>query len=275
MLTISLTQKVPPCQTIGHAINAGAELEFTVYSPGLTGDCSVYEDDGATTQYTTKDAYARTTAKYTTSGTDLTFEVSAKAASAAYTLPETRLFTLKLVNSLPPTAVYQGHGGCGADRRAPCPLKFSRWPPHPRGSWHFEGDEMTVIINAEAAPTAGLSIEAQGVVPATEVAAQIDGMKGKLRHALISKANLDETRTTPGAHTPYPGGSMISQAASTAEALSYLAGNDMAEFGSVLSNFSSVYASATEEIEQMAKKQILPGAAKRRVDYSLAILATE
>ena len=254
-----------PFQTIGHAINAGAELEFTVYSPGLTGDCSVYEDDGATTRYT-KDAFARTTAKYTTSGTDLTFEVSAKAASAAYTLPETRLFTLKLVNSLPPTAVTVAGKA----------LNFSRWPPHPRGSWHFEGDEMTVIINAEAAPTAtGLSIEAKGVIPATEVAAQIDGMKGKLRHALISKANLDETRTTPGAHTPYPGGSMISQAASTAEALSYLAGNDMAEFHSVLSNFSSVYASATEEIEQMAKKQLLPGAAKRRVDYSLAILATE
>ena len=99
---------------------------------------------------------------------------------------------------------------------------------------------------------------------------QLDGLKGKLRHALLAKANLDETRTTPGAHTPYPGGSLISQAASSAEALSFLAGSSATDFTALLSNFSSVYSGAVQEI--VAMKASSKGPALARVGYSLELL---
>jgi hypothetical protein len=247
-------------KTIGQAIKPWEELEFTIYSPALMGDCSVYEDDGATTQYSTKQAYARTEAKYTASGEDLSFTLTANA-SGGYILPAERLFTLKLANSLPPTSVTAGGK----------PLTFSRWAPHPRGTWHFEGDEMTVVINLLSSPATAVSVEVKGSVPTASIASNLNGMKGKLLHSLIAKANLDETRNTPGAHTPYPGGSMISQSASTAEALSYLAGNDMREFGAVIANFTNVYNSAVEEIELMSQST-KPGAMKERIDFSLAML---
>lgn len=246
--------------TIGQAINAWEELEFTIYNPGLKGSCSVYEDDGASTKYSTKHAYARTEAKYTTSGEDLSFTLNA-TTSGDYTLPEERLFTLKLTNSLPPTSV----------TAAGKLLTFSRYAPHPRGTWHFEGDEMTVVINLLSSPATTTSVDVKGVVPIASIAAQLNGMKGNFLHSLIAKANLDETRNTPGAHNPYPGGSMISQSASTAEALSFLAGNNMTEFVAVIKNFTNVYRSAIEEIELMSKFAI-PGAMKERIDFSLAIL---
>ena len=258
--------------TIGHAIKPYNELEFTVYNAALKGECTVYEDDGKTTGYNTKDAYGFTTASYSSSSTDLHFEVTAKAASAAYELPASRTYTLKLVNSLPPTAVTVTSAGQGTG--TPTALAFSRWYPHPPGTWHYEGDEMTLVINAEAAPTAsGVTIDVKGAIPDASVAKELDGMKGKLRHALIAKANLDETRNTPGAHTPYPGGSMISQAASSAEALSYLAGQtSSSEFLSTVSNFTHVYDAAIEEIAQMEQAQKQPGAMKERIAYSLALL---
>ena len=247
--------------TIGMAIKEWEELEFTVYNAGLKGECSVYEDDGKTTQYTTKQSYARTVAKYTTSGEDLSFTLAA-TSTGGYELPAQRLFTLKLANSLPPTSVTAGGKA----------LSFSRWAPHLRGTWHFEGDEMTVVINLESTVATAASVDVKGSIPAADVAKKLDGMKGKLMHSLIAKANLDETRNTPGAHTPYPGGSMISQSASTAEALSYLAGNDMKEFGAVIANFTSVFTSAVEEIQLMDESEKKPGAMKERIEFSLAIL---
>lgn len=59
--------------------------------------------------------------------------------------------------------------------------------------------------------------------------------------------------TAYSAHTPYPGGSMISEAASTPQALAYLAGQPQmtAEFSALISNFTSVFRAATAEIEAM------------------------
>ena len=54
---------------------------------------------------------------------------------------------------------------------------------------------------------------------------------------------------------------MISQSASTAESLSYLAGNDITEFNAVIANFTRVYNSAVDEIELMVV-QGKPGAMK-------------
>ena len=108
-----------------------------------------------------------------------------------------------------------------------------------------------------------------GGVGAASVAA-LSGVKGKLRHALIAKANLDEDRSTPGAHTPYPGGSMISQAASTAESLAYLAQTPRA-FAALLANFTNVYNAGVLEAETMVSSASAGNELLRR-NYSLQMM---
>lgn len=145
--------------SVGHASKQYHELEFTVYglTAGADGSAVVYEDDGNTTavrcstfapafglvltsllpvcaQYV-NDAYAWTTAKYSTSGSSLTFSVTTTAAAGASdktlsaAVPADRLYTLNIVNALPPTSVSVG----GKQ------LPFSRYAGaggvHPRGTW--------------------------------------------------------------------------------------------------------------------------------------------
>lgn len=112
-----------------------------------------------------KGTYAWTTASYSTTGSDLTFSVSTTAtcngdecADAGF-LSSTRPITLKLVNALPPERVEVGGK----------PLAFSRYPGarglHPKGTWHYEGDAATLVVNAAGTPPfQGMHIYIKGAV---------------------------------------------------------------------------------------------------------------
>ena len=210
--------------TVGNAQRAYRELEFTVFNPTkLGGKSSVYEDDGNTTAYATDGVAAYTHASYTVSEAGaLEFSVASQGLEGANLesagVPATRLYTLKLVNANPPASV----------EVAGTKLPFSRYTPHPRGTWHYDGDEMTLVVNAASVSTSdSVKITVNGAMPTSAISS---GIKGQMRHSILAKANLDETRKTPGAHTPVAGGSLIDQAASTAESFSFLAGNDVDAF---------------------------------------------
>ena len=129
-----------------------------------------------------------------------------------------------------------------------------------------------MVVNTESVTTAaGCVITVTGVGAGAEATI---GAKGMLKHALIAKANIDETRETPGAHTPYPGGSMISQAASSGEAMAYLAGKNTTEFKEVLADLRPAYAKAITEIELMVTAAVGPKnrLQAERLRYSVAML---
>ena len=58
---------------------------------------------------------------------------------------------------------------------------------------------MTVVIHLESSAATAVSVDVKGSIPTATVAKAMDGMKGRLMHSIIAKANLDETRNTPGA----------------------------------------------------------------------------
>ena len=258
-----------PGSSVGQASRAFGDIVFTVFDARATGgSCEVYEDDGNTTAYTTG-VFATTKAVYTASAAGtlvLTVATTpptgagAGATLQATGVPATRAYALRLVNANPPSSVtVQGQA-----------LPFSRYAPHAAGTWYYEGDEATLVVNAPITRTdQGLTITVEGAMPTAAISA---GLKGMMRHAILAKANLDETRKTPGAHTPFPGGSMIDQAASVAESLSFLAGNDHAAFASLVANFTNVYSGAVAEVGDMHKAAL--GVGVNRTLYSLTILKT-
>ena len=71
-----------------------------------------------------------------------------------------------------------------------------------------------------------------------------------------------------------PWTAQISQAASTGEALAYLAGNNATEFEAVLAGLGGIYAKAITEIEEMVAKATGPKnhAQAERLRYSVAML---
>ena len=132
-------------------------------------------------------------------------------------------------------------------------MAFSRYSPHSSPSWWYDGDETTLVVTTgPRATNTELTIVAEGCYTAPGAASvhALDGMKGKLRHAILAKANLDESRITPGAGTPFPGGALLSQAASTAETFSLLAHQSPAAFHELLSNFTSVFTNAFLEVQR-------------------------
>jgi hypothetical protein len=180
-------------------------------------------------------------------------------------IPTARPTTLRLVNAMPPKSVSVNGK----------PITFARYPlsaaeGYMRPSWHYDGDEMTVVINTATQATNGAcNIVVEGASWPSEAA----GLKGKMRHAFLAKANMDEARETPGEESPYPGGSMIAIAASTANALSYLAGKaPLDEFFAVLANFTNVYAEATAEVHKMLVAETKHPNLER-LNYSFTMLA--
>jgi hypothetical protein len=264
--------------TIGMAQRLYEALTFSVYgiSDSGHGHCIIYEDDGITTKYTSTKDFAETNATYTydaaTNATTLVVSPPTFHGTAATMVqrqsaivPDTRTYTARFVNALPPTRVtIDGQ-----------PVAFSRYSPHASPSWWYEGDETTLVVTTgPRATNTELTIVAEGCYTASGVASvnALDGVKGKLRHAILAKANLDESRITPGAHTPYPGGALLSQAASTAESFSYLAHQSPAAFHALLSNFSSVFNSGVVEVQKIVNEASQTPAQLMRANYSLQML---
>ena len=83
----------------------------------------------------------------------------------------------------------------------------------------------------------------------------MSGLKGAFKHSLLAKANLDADWSTPGSQSVYGGN--LSIAASTGEALSYLAGSNLAEFYSTLQYFPQVFLLGLREVRALNADALL------------------
>lgn len=88
---------------VGLATRQYTFLGFKVVPGGTSGSVNVYEDDGATTAYLTDNAYAWTTASYTTGGSNMTMTISTNGTFPQ--LPTTRAYQLRILNGAAPVSV--------------------------------------------------------------------------------------------------------------------------------------------------------------------------
>lgn len=192
--------------TLGLATKQYTELEFSVYPGATAGSTAVYEDDAHTRNYLTGQ-FAWTNGSYTVANGELTF----KAATTGHydEMPTSRVFRLKIINGNAPSSVTVD--GVAAT------FNVDGGP----NTWRFCGDQMAVIV--ETKPVASTTIVVGG-----QTDSGLDGLRGAVSHAILSKRNLDETRQTLGAHKPQ--GGKLMDAASIGEYLEYLAGHDAATF---------------------------------------------
>jgi len=209
------------------------ELTFTVYPGADNGTTRVYEDDGLTTAYL-DGAYAWTRAEYQRTPDSLTLKVATEGQFPE--LPTNRVVNLEIVNAPPASKVSVN----GAE------VPFGRFGGS--GTWSYDGQSLTLVVQGVAVPTTEtvvIDVEfVDTVTPHT-----YSGYKGLLRAAVLAKRNLDETRATPGAHTPAPAYTCV--AAAMGETLALLAGVDPSAMLSVASNLSATYSAALVEIQAL------------------------
>ena len=222
--------------TTGTAARQYATLEFSVFPGGAGGETRVYEDDGVSYDYLREGSYAFTTASYArgapAAGT-LTFTAATEAANAtaaAGWLPKARTVVVKLVASMPPTAVVLmptapgavGVTECGYVRHAPYGD-----PSAARCSWAYDGESLSTVVTVNGWAEGTLSLQVSAPAPPAPLDA---GLVGMMAHATLAKRNLDKNRNTPNEETLHQGAAALSHVASTADALSYLAGADARAF---------------------------------------------
>lgn len=270
--------------TLGLAQRDYSQLEFDIY-PGMgvtSGQTRVYEDDGKTMDYLTKDAFAWTTANYTR--TSSTVHVAISTAGSYPALPGQRNYLIRLVNVPPPTSVT----ATTSSSSSPEPIGYTRFGPCGNSCWTYSGPTLSLEVLVWGVETAGgmsLAVEfAESTAPAT-TALLNSGLRGMLSRASLAKDNLDETRITPGAHTPDP--NYLKLAGSTADALSYLAGADAAAFTSTVAGYPALYDNAIASIQNLSEtgarevgsmgygthRGLLVGeASSGRVQYSIDLL---
>jgi hypothetical protein len=112
-------------------------------------------------------------------------------------------------------------------------------------TWSYDGDSLSAVVTCRDVSTAAeftvaITTTATGVTP---------GMVGAIKRANAAKLVLDVTRQTLGAHKPI--GGMLKSAASTGEALSYLAGKSAADFATTVAAFPALYKAAVAEVMGM------------------------
>ena len=180
--------------SIGNAAKQYTFLGFKVVPGGTSGSVSVYEDDGATTAYLTDEAFAWTTASYTTSGNTMTVTIS---TSGTYPeLPTSRAYQVRVLNGAPVTAVTVNGQNVGYNRFGKV-ASVSR--PPAANQYYFDFSFLpegmgTVIdmVNVPVTQTTTVVITFAAGMP------DMAGVYGAVTHAIWAKGNLDIERTTPG-----------------------------------------------------------------------------
>jgi len=184
-----------PAPKSGDSIGAAARqynsLVFTVYpsrnSTISQGTTTVYEDDGATTDYTSGHS-AVTTASYLWQQNSLIFSLSTKGTFSE--LPKDRLVTLHIINFGAVKSI--SVDGIGTK------LPFNRFGST-EGTWSLDGYTSATIIRLAAHKVAdGMSVVLNGGTPE----GMTSSTKGMISRGLLAKAALDEVRTTPGRQFP-------------------------------------------------------------------------
>lgn len=168
--------------TVGVARRQYRTLVLTVYPGAAAGRTEIYEDDGETTAYVSG-KFTKVSVNYTVSDTE--FDLFISPPTGGYPeFPKTRDYIIKIVNSMPIiTATVNG-----------IPITYSRMERP--NTWRYDGQALTTIITTDSFATSSF-VEISATTLATN-SANLSGMRGKLRHAILSKQNLDEANDTPG-----------------------------------------------------------------------------
>jgi hypothetical protein len=214
---------VSPGRTIGLATKPFDNLVWTVYLANggpMSGSGTVYEDDGTTTAYQTRESYRISTATFHTiknnefaskTKTNDGFEaetIQRRHASADTTtvdvfsftvstqghcdnLPTTRATTLRIVNSPPPTTVVVNQEA----------YRYARFGG--KGTWTYDSSDMAVVVETVDLPIdKSLEIVMQ-ITKSTAPELSPDGMGFQIKRAIAAKAALDEIRLAVGKRTHY------------------------------------------------------------------------
>jgi len=265
--TIVPSIPVRPGGTIGLAMKPFDDLVWTIYLADggpASGSGEVYEDDGLTTAYQTRDSFTITKATYNISssfeGTNdeivetihrratsmvakksdtLTFSVSTDGHCEK--LPTTRATTLRIVNSLPPASVVVNG------------LSFPYARFGGKGSWSYESRDSAIVVETPYSQVAeGLEIVLK-TVQSNDTSLSVDGTGFRLQRAVTAKAALDEIRRTPGSETGQDkqSGNLLF-AASLGSSLESAAGlASPASFNTLLKSLPEYLVGAYHEIQQL------------------------
>ena len=245
--------------TVGNAGRQYTVLGFTVVPGANNGSVTVYEDDGTTTGYLTAGASAWTTATYSTAGTTTTVTIA--TAGTYPTLPATRTYQIRLLNSGPIGSVTV-NGVAVAYNRFGKAASMGRTPPASQYYWDYSTlptgmGGVVDIVGASTASPITVTIVMSAAIPVTTMS----GVYGAITHAIWAKANLDIERTTPGSNSVDP--AYTSVLSSVGLGLEYLAGTSPANFAATIASVPALLANATAELGTLGSP---------RVSYSVGLL---
>jgi len=242
--------------SIGNGAKQYTFLGFKIVPGGSSGNVSVYEDDGATTAYLTSNAFAWTTATYTSTGSSLTVTIS--TAGSYPQLPATRAYQIRVLNGAPVSSVTV-NGVTVPYNRFGKIASVSKPPPANQYYYDFSllPDGMGPVIDLVGVSTTATTT----VTIQFGVQVNMAGVYGAVTHALWAKGNLDIERSTPGSNSDDP--AYTSVLSSIGQALEYLAGNDTATFVDTVNSVPALLSKAIAEVGAMSSS---------RKSYSVALL---
>lgn len=246
---------VPVGDTLGLAQRAYTALNFAIVPGSSSGSGRVYEDDGFTMDYLNGSS-AMTEVVYTRPDS-ATLSVTVSTTGSFPGMATARTYSITVLNSLPLVAASFTVGTQTVQ------LPYSRLAKS--FSWTYDGHQMAAIVTAPELTTNGGPVTFNLKFAANIDDAALSGLKGAIRKGTLAKRNLDETRSNLGESTPQ--GGKLMDLSSSGDALSYLAGTNMAQFMTTLQGLNSLYTAAVSEVTQ------LKGVEKWRQQYSEALLA--
>lgn len=253
---------------VGLAALQYSYLGFAVVPGATSGSTDVYEDDGATTDYLTANAYMTTTGAYTISPDQSTYTFTISNAGQGYVgFPSTRAYQIKLLNvGALASVTVNGQN-----------VPFNRWgavdttlKTPATSQWYWDSGVNSPlggvgpVIDLAGMSTASTVTVVIKVDPSS-IGLQMSGAFGAISHAITAKLNVDLDRSTPGSNSDAP--AYTSVLSSTGEALAYLANADTATFAAKAKSIPQLLQQAASELS--SSDGISP-----RLPYSMAILAS-
>eukprot|EP01125_Pyxidicula_operculata_P005865 TRINITY_DN2050_c0_g6_i2.p1 TRINITY_DN2050_c0_g6~~TRINITY_DN2050_c0_g6_i2.p1 ORF type:complete len:1034 (+),score=272.65 TRINITY_DN2050_c0_g6_i2:380-3481(+) len=228
---------------IGVAQRQYTTLTLTVYPGNSSGQTTIYEDDGMTTDYVSGKS-VNTLVDYQKTSSKFTLTVH-KAVGSYPEFPKTRNYIVRIVNHLPVVSgsvnglpiSYSVHGGAN--------------------TWRYDASRVTTIIETPFLPT---SSDVNVVITTNPVNdTQLSGLRGIFSHSTLAKRLLDQANAAPGTFS-VTGGS-LSKVASASNELSYLAGKDIGLFTTLLNNIPQMFVDAVNEIQSVRPNPPPPASA--------------
>lgn len=233
----AIVPKIPvvPGDTLGLALRQYTHLVVELYPPlAPSATTTLYEDDGATLDYYTKDAYALTTLSYTSAAsggsTTLKLTVQSNKAKPYPLFPTSRVIEVKIVAGMP--LVSGSVNGVSLSSQ----------------DWSYDGDKAILVVKSpQPVPTGSpATIILEFDTPDMTL---LSGARGMIDHGIHAKKKLDQTRVTPGAHSGN-GGKLMNLATAGFE-LSTYAKTNPTSFMSTLKSLPSRLSAAVTELESV------------------------